>query len=347
MRVNFRFRGFPPLTATRIAWIAEGRLSFRRCRIDDTAPLAWTKNLKSLELEDVRLEPAGVRGLSRLGQVEHLHWRRGRMEVESWADALPPNLQTLWIEELPVRDLPLQLAKRCPNLRSLTIRNPTDVEPVDFSPLTALTSLIELRLIDCPVRDEDLAGLAALQSLWEIELTGTQVTDAVCERLGQISTLRIIRLRGTAITDAGCGPLGEIPFLWCINLGETAITDAACERLGRFPSLVSVDLSRTAITDAACEPLGRIPTLIYIDLNNTAVTPAGVEPLLRLPKLGLLWLHETPVAMETPVGKELVPLAHRHGWNGRIEFEGNGVSLRDRDATGRAVRSVILKSNHQ
>ena len=137
----------------------------------------------------------------------------------------------------------------------------TDAAPItDFIPLTRLTNLQALWLLDTQVADA--APLAQLTNLQRLDLSRTEVADAA--PLAGLTNLRELSLSGTQVADAA--------------------------PLARLTNLQSLDLSGTQVADAA--PLDASPTC------NRSTSPAPRSP--TPPRSRLTNLHARSPAPQSP-----------------------------------------------
>ena len=149
---------------------------------------------------------------------------------------------------------------------NLTMLNIEGVQTEDFSPLSGLSKLIELRISwggCCTAAGKDLNALAGLKSLQRLEANGANIKDI--SSLVGLTSLRYLGIGWNQITDFA--PLGEMRGIIELNLQNSGLTSVPS--FGFANTLQELRLGENAIT--SLEGLPSMPVLRYIDLNNSQV----------------------------------------------------------------------------
>lgn len=188
-------------------------------------------------------------------------------------------LKKLWIESLDLKDLTgLEYAA---NLEDLSLAPGGIVS--DLTPISALTSLKKLVVVDTPI--SDIRPLAGLINLEELILRRTQISD-----LAPISTL--ISLEELFILDT---PISDIhPLAGLINLEElmlrrTQIRDIT--PLANLTNLIILYLVENKVEDIA--PLANLTALEELRLEHNRIT--DITPLANLTALETLRLDDNAI----------------------------------------------------
>ncbi len=171
-----------------------------------------------------------------------------------------------WTDAAPITDfIPLT---RLTNLQALWL---LDTQVADAAPLAQLTNLQRLDLSRTEVADA--APLAGLTNLRELSLSGTQVADAA--PLARLTNLQDLFLSDTQVADLA--PLAGLTNLQALSLIDTQVADAA--PLARLTNLETLWLRSTQVADAA--PLAGLTNLQWLDLSGTQVSQQQVTELKR------------------------------------------------------------------
>jgi Ran GTPase-activating protein (RanGAP) involved in mRNA processing and transport len=244
-------------------------------------------------LKRVHAQGAGVRGLTRLRQVEHLQIvaaTLGKLETEALAE-MPRLYELTFVNcNFAERDA-LKGIVQARRLHALAFVNCNGVTDDAVKNLGRLKSLTELRLSRTAVGDAALAEISSLPRLGELDLHETPVTNAGLEKLAQSKSLRELRLSHTKVGDDGVIELARLKGLRRLNLCETKVTDASMAALAELPELQILDVHDTAITNAGLEKLARSKSLRELWLSGTMVDDEGVASLARFTSLRFLHVH--------------------------------------------------------
>ena len=101
--------------------------------------------------------------------------------------------------------------------------------------------LLELRLYNPSITDDDLASISDLKSLRALDIAGrggataelTQIGDKSLERIAHLSKLYTVQVLGSRITSRGIEFIARLPSLQVLNLGclDSGIDDRTAENL--------------------------------------------------------------------------------------------------------------------
>ena len=149
-------------------------------------------------------------------------------------------------------------------------------EITDVAPLTKLTQLTELYLIDNQIID--VAPLAKLTQLTELYLSYNQIIDVA--PLANLTQLTRLDLRSNQIIDVA--PLANLTQLEGLSLISNQIIDVA--PLANLTQLEGLSLISNQITDVA--PLANLVQLTELSLNGNQII--DVAPLANLTQLNSL-----------------------------------------------------------
>lgn len=177
----------------------------------------------------------------------------------------------------------------------------------DLKHLTELTTLFELHLRDCKLKDSIWQHILCNDTLRILDLRGAGITDESLDNLSRFSKLTDIDLRETRISDSGMARLSECGSLRSLNLIGTLVTDRGLESLVRLIKLESLSLVHTLVSDHGLRHIAKMQSLKHLDLEGTRITDAGLENLAPLSKLEHLSIHNNHDVTEEAL-KHLIPL---------------------------------------
>ena len=180
------------------------------------------------------------------------------------------------------------------SLRTLSLLNTPTVD-AGLKQLSSLTSLQILDLRNTQITDEGLTHLRVLTGLRTLDLDRTQIGDAGLAHLSSLSELRVLRMWGTQITDAGLAHLSGLTCLHTVDLGATQITDNGLTHLRALTGLHTLDLDRTQIGDAGLAHLSSLSELRVLRMWGTQITDTGLVHLSGLTHLHTLDLGATQI----------------------------------------------------
>jgi hypothetical protein len=131
--------------------------------------------------------------------------------------------------------------------------------------------VIDLKLRDRPVTDEDLQSMAGLINLRNLDLSGTRVTDA------------------------GLPTLLAFRFVVSVDLSRTAVTGKGLSQLTPLTLLTRLRLAGSKVDDAGLAGLVGVPKVSELDLSDTEISASGIDRLKVLSRLGTLNIARTKI----------------------------------------------------
>ena len=156
-----------------------------------------------------------------------------------------PWLQRIELAESRVTGRSLEKLKLLPKLKLLDLSG-TSLTDDDFLPFTQLTTLIELKLNNCPwLKDEHLASLGELKKLRRLEVASPEITDRGLRVLGQFPDLNTLVIGDCAeLSDALIETVETLPQLRELTLASANLSSQTVFTLHqKFPQIVvRVDL---------------------------------------------------------------------------------------------------------
>jgi hypothetical protein len=175
---------------------------------DGLAHLKGLTKLRSLVLWGKDVTDAGLDHLKGLRGLTLLMLFRAQVSDAGAQRLLAglPELQELFLAELPVSDAVLGPLKKLPRLRKVTLGGAV-------------------------LRGKVLPALAELPALTELGLEGPELTDAGVERLGELKRLEVLSLANSALTDRGLAKLHALTNLRELDLTGTRVTPAGVAAL--------------------------------------------------------------------------------------------------------------------
>lgn len=203
-------------------------------------------------------------------------------------------------EDSPLTDAGIAALQKRSNLKSLGLRQTVKVSGDAWRKvLPTLTSLENLRLFECSLKDDVLPALSGLKGLKQLDLCGNPgITDAGLKSLSGLNKVTNLNLRGTSITDAGFEHLSGMTELEELNLAGPGIKDEGFKYLAKCKKLSSLHFREDSVnfTGTGLKAFAG-QTFRYLDIDETGITDAGLaeiknlkiawEETLFLPQYGL------------------------------------------------------------
>ncbi|MCX6828446.1 MAG: leucine-rich repeat domain-containing protein [candidate division Zixibacteria bacterium] len=176
------------------------------------------------------------------------------------------------------------------HITSLTLRSCVikDLDSI-VAPLTALTNLTELRLVND--RLSDLSPLAALINLTDLDVSSNQLSDL--SPLAALCNLTRLDLRFSQITDLS--PLVAQRNLTQLIVSFNKINELS--PLAALANLTQLDVSSNLITDLS--PLATLSNLTHLYVFNNKIT--DLSPLAALGNLTQLYIFSNRIANLSPL----------------------------------------------
>ncbi|MHB8862907.1 MAG: leucine-rich repeat domain-containing protein [Pirellulaceae bacterium] len=294
------------------------RLAVSKAAPESVAELSRLSELEDLFLQDAPLNDSALATLLRaLPQLRRLTLRRLSQVTDRALESLPDckRLDAVALIEMSgITGRTLQTLQQVPQLRLLDVRNCGQLTTSDFSFLSALRSLEELKLGGPAINDEVLVLVAQHPLLSALSLDDAQVSSACLQRLAdshdmanRLKSISFTRCFG--VTDESLHPLRAFANLDSLALRDIMLTgtflqfvhDAADEPL----PLKSLRITDAFLTDEALTPLpAMFSALTRIDLSgNQGLTDATLDILKQIRTLKEVRLERTAVTRKWyPVG---------------------------------------------
>ena len=213
------------------------------------------------------------------------------------------SLTSLTIYDSPMTERGFAAITELRRLRTLRLRDCTNIAPSAFAGLAKMHSLRTLDVLNTPVGDETLTLLTNLE-LTSLELNSENVTDTGMQHVFSMLTLnRLVLGAKTRVTDRGLRHLWRLNRLNQFDLYSPHITGAAFSTLAELPELYSLRLTSPALTDAAFGYLSETPVLNNLELgtqtaeNSASLTDAGLQLLADKPNWRSLAINRRGTAI--------------------------------------------------
>jgi len=198
--------------------------------------------------------------------------------------------------------------------------------------------VIEVRLNNKSLTDNDLRWLVPLQRIRDLSLENTPIGDVALAPISRLDHLEWLNLYQTKVSDIGLKHLVRLRTLHELHVGRTSVTDEGLRTIRQMTQLVVLGLRDTRVTDAGLPSLAALTSLESLNLSETSVSRKGLETLRALPALRTLWLNRTPLDdSDVPTLEQLTSLLEIHLTGTRVT---RGGIDRLRDAKPR--RRVIV-----
>jgi hypothetical protein len=273
------------------------KLDIRARFVNDQALyyLSTCTSLKSLRLSSsaVHFNRRGMRFLSTLPSLRELYLYNMRVSDEQM-EALSSlsSLEVLTVHEPSFKRVShktIRSLSKLTSLRKLFLQWPSRVRynishPAGISPLSALTSLRELRLMNLCVTNADLETLSSLHFLEMLMVTEARDhRDLLTYDMGGMDVL-------SRLTS-----LKKLVLQWPI-LAEGIFADAGLHALSALTSLVTLELLEIkGVTDAGLQSLSALVSLQFLFVfGRHLCTDTGIEALSTLTSLRVLLLSGCP-----------------------------------------------------
>ncbi len=136
--------------------------------------------------------------------------------------------------------------------------------------ITAVKSLVHLRLRECPIGDRGFEQLATsgLDALRILNVPQTRVTSQGIASLASLPSLVQLRLGGSQLDDNCVKEIAKLPKLRSLHLIGPSLTDAALAQLAHAPSLTSFYLDDCPLSDSAWEQLFTAKPNLHVHIDQ-------------------------------------------------------------------------------
>lgn len=264
-------------------------------------------NLKVLHLQGDKITDDGLRqlsGLTRLKELQvHATQSNGaflkslagapleQLTISHLTDEAAqeltqfPNLTQLYVYDSPMTERGFAAISRLRRLKSLRLRNCSNIPSVALTGLAKMRSLTALDLLDTPVGDDTLELITNLE-LTSLALNSEHVTDPGMRHICSILTLNQLELgKKSRISDRGLKHLWRLNRLNRLSMFSPQISGRGFATLAELPKLYSLRLTSPALTDEAFGYLSESPLLNHLELgwsdqeNSANLTDSGLRLL--------------------------------------------------------------------
>ncbi|MGZ0173095.1 MAG: SUMF1/EgtB/PvdO family nonheme iron enzyme [Planctomycetales bacterium] len=196
-----------------------------------------------------------------------------------------PNLTRLNVHDSPMTEHGFEAIAGLRRLKSLRLRNCSNIPPAALTGLANMHSLTDLDLIDTPVGDDTLELITNLE-LNNLSLNSGNVTDVGMRHICSMLTLRNLELgKKSRISDRGLKHFWRLNRLNQLSMHSPLISGAGFSTLAELPKLYTLRLTSPALTDKAFEYLSESPLLNHLEIgwsdqeNSPALTDSGLQLL--------------------------------------------------------------------
>ena len=226
------------------------------------AQLAGLKELRILEIDDIKVTERGLKQLSGLTKLEILGLRSGTVD-----------------------DRALGQVTAFRNLTNLGLHD-TAVTDAGLNQLASLSQLQSLGLSSDVITDDGLANLKPLTRLSYLELRGRRFTDAALARVAELPSLRELHLslpldeRNARFTAAGLEHLKTASKLETLWLFEVRVARPEADQLAQLGQLKLLMLDLAQISGADVQYLRRALPNVQIHVGTGAGIKAYGPPSL-------------------------------------------------------------------
>jgi len=158
-------------------------------------------------------------------------------------------------------------------------------------------NILEIKLKNTSIKDEDLKRLAGLRTLKYLILEDTLISNTGLQYLRDMQEfeLEYLSLDRTKITDEGLGYLKEMTNLKRLTLSETKVTSSGLKSLEHMKQLVKLNLNYLQINDVGLGYLEGLTDLNELRASNTGVSDSGLKHLRGMKDLNNLALGGTGI----------------------------------------------------
>ena len=264
-------------------------------------------NLKVLHLQGDKITDGGLRQLSGLTQLKELQVHATQANgafLSSLADAPLeqltvsrltdeaaqeltqfPNLTRPYVYDSPMTEQGFAAIYGLRRLKSLRLRNCSNIPSAALTGLAKMRSLTALDLLEMPVGDDTLELITNLE-LTSLALNSEHVTDLGMRHICSILTLNQLELgKKSRISDRGLKHLWRLNRLNRLSMFSPLISGRGFSTLAELPKLYSLRLTSPALTDEAFGYLSESPLLNHVERgwsdqeNSGELTDTGLQPL--------------------------------------------------------------------
>lgn len=279
---------------------------------DGLARIAGWKQLRSLNLDQTRVTPEGLRKhLPELKHLEHLTLGTrhltddvlGALAANGLLEALVRAANggrygegekelTLDLHGTPVTDAGLEHLAPLVHLTALDLEG-SGVRGRGLRHLKPLTRLAHLKVgwgEERPGRglwytftDETVRGAAEAELLHALEsrVGHNWATDGLGRRVRRDADITSLRLRGGRITDAGLKPLAHLTDLRDIDLYGSQVTGTGFWLLTGLTNLTTVELAECPVSPDGLKEIAKLPGVRKLQVSSEQITDDALKVLVE------------------------------------------------------------------
>ena len=156
--------------------------------------------------------------------------------------------------------------------------------------LASLTSLTSLDLGGNGIGDDGARALASLTSLTSLDLWGNEIGADGARALVSLTSLTSLTLGGNGIGADGARALASLTSLTSLNLGDNGIGADGARALASLTSLTSLNLGGNGIGADGARALASLTSLTSLNLEGNGIGADGARALASLTSLTSLKL---------------------------------------------------------
>jgi hypothetical protein len=189
-------------------------------------PVLW-----EIDLERTKVDPEGIRGLTRFVSLRTVKTSTVPLTDEDAAFLAErtPNITGLFAPWSKITDAGLRSLLQKPQFHAGVFNGISDL---GVEPLRSRQNMLLLHLYQCRVTRKGVEAIASCPNLSELKLTDNpNIDDACVTEIAKLSKLKRPVLSGTAITDSCVDDLTKLTNLKELVLPQATITPAALTRL--------------------------------------------------------------------------------------------------------------------
>lgn len=185
-------------------------------------------------------------------------------------------------------------------IESLTLETP-HLNANMLESILTMRPLKQLRILQSPLKDEDLNIIARIENLEDLDLDFTQITDAGLANLKSCEKLRSLNLTQENLTDNAIDSILKIPNLSELYIHHAAITDEGLKKISQLKNMQVLRVAPGFFTSEGLRQIQDMPKLRELDFSvntmepKSLITNKGIEYIARIRSLESLYLTGNPI----------------------------------------------------
>jgi len=286
----------------------------------EICPISYWRNMTSVDLSYVNLDPGLLRDLSQFNIVDlSLSARHPEQDAEFKIHVIRdlivlfPNLKKLSFSESQLTDDEAFEISKIPNLVYLDLsKNRIGAEGARA--LSKMKHLETLILAGNNIEDRGALAIAEgdAKKLNYLDLSCNGITNIAVKAIAQMESLRELHLSFNSIYSQGARSIAAMKNLVslslskaCINMNSPSLEEEEWNADGvRFlqelPQLTYLDLSNNGLTDDAVTwDRSKLPKLTHLDVSNNSISAPGARSLGCMKQLTHLHLANNRIGKQT------------------------------------------------